>query len=293
MPLRPSQADNPVARQQWLRFRRLGPRWWILLALVWLPATWFLRFRLSDFLMTNATGGTWPISATLGVLFANFVLRADVPLILLTCSLMMPAAEWKAVRSALVLTFLRPRELLEGVLFVPFGLLILFNAIGAPFFYADLFASVDPDCPSRGCAWAFMLTLGAMAFLEDLFFGAICLLALIQERLRGSGHTPQGLAAAAALILRAGLMVGLLALSQMVLEALMGSATTAAADSLAGSEPLASLVAVLDNGFVRQFATNLVSMAMVLAYEVRVARGLWGQSLRQLESWVDGPGDRE
>ena len=263
--------ENPVALQQWMRFRRLGPRWWILLVLVWLPATWFLRFKLADFFFNNVTAGSWPIAAEFAILFLNFIFRADVPLIVLTYSLLMPAAEWRKMRAELVLTLLKSRELLEGLLFVPFGLLFLFNAVGAPFFYADLYASVSPDCPSRLWAWAFALTLGGSAFVEDLLFGAICLLALIQERLRGNGHTPMGLVAAAGLILRTGLMVGLLAMTQMFMEGMM--------TGMPGSD------------FARQFLTNVISMAMVLAYELRVAAKLWKASMVELESWSDLSGE--
>lgn len=257
--------ENPIFRQQALRFRRLGPRWWVPMAAVWLLATWFLRFRLSDFLMANVTAGQWTLASSFGLLFLNFMLRADVALIVLTGAVMMQGAEWRELRPHLALSALTPREVFEGLLPVPFALLAGLNLVGAPFFYLELWEVAAPEAPSRTAALLFGLVLGVMAFAEDLFFGAVCLLAVQRERIAG-GHTPLGLLAALGTILRTGAVVGLLAALQILFEA-----------------------AVEDwpvSPFLRLLGTNLASMSLVLLFELAVVRRLYLDGVGRTEAWL-------
>ncbi|MBL0885848.1 hypothetical protein [Myceligenerans indicum] len=182
-------------------WRRVGPRWWFLIALGLLQGVAVFLFAV---LMVALVAGMFALDDGLGVLGIFLALLgylAFVAWLVVRTLLMAPAMVLE--RQGFWSTVVRGWKLTRGVFWRMLGIYLLSailvwvlgQIIGAPLSYGFSFASVlaSPVVVQIGVA----LTTLVVALLETIFMGAVVALLYIDTRMRREGLDVQLVAAAA------------------------------------------------------------------------------------------------
>lgn len=261
---------NPIADRQFRRLVRLGPLWWVGILAIWGVATWALRVQVVKSVpLWMLTGG--PV-VTFFVTVFTYLMRADLPVVLLLSSILYPRVERTQLRSQLGSSRLGTREILLGELALPILLLAVFNTVAAPIIYPPQMEELASAFGfSRGESIAFVAISSALALLEDFTFCTLAVLIFYYEMHTGRADR---------------LVASAKALSFLLLVTV----------ALSGVGNLAEhfFFFMLTSGSALAVTTSLAAhFLVVLAIEVVLICWLVFRSERRLDQWLHEQEDSE